>query len=160
MMLTKFSKDNRDPAQKGLMTWWGHNQWQVRNANRIRVTMVTQDTMINVEEVVRNQHIGVWTKWPPFCSWHFQMHILEWKSSYFDENVNTSLSVQIVAWCQIGDKPLPEPLATNISSYRASLGLIHWYLFNFRTQFNIQMCIKLYLSSWPFLYMLHSFEEK
>ena len=30
--------------------------------------------------------ISPYAKWPPFCSQHFQMHLHEWKSLYFDSN--------------------------------------------------------------------------
>ena len=63
-----------------------------------------------------------WTKWPPFRRRLFQMYFLEWKFLYFNSNFtkfvpkgaidNKPALVQVMAWRQTGDKPLPEPVLT------------------------------------------------
>ena len=63
-------------------------------------------------------------KWPPFRRRHFQTHFLEWK---FDNFAYISLKffpkgpinnipalVQIMAWRRVCDKPLSEPMLTQI----------------------------------------------
>ena len=53
------------------------------------------------------------------------MHLYEWKVLYFDSNFinicsksqidNKSALVQVMAWCQAGNKPLPEPMLTQFT---------------------------------------------
>ena len=66
-----------------------------------------------------------WRKWPPFHRWHLQMHFREWKYLYFVWNFNEVCSyspidnnqtlVKIMAWRQIGDKPLSESILTQFN---------------------------------------------
>ena len=66
--------------------------------------------------------ISPWTKWTPFRRRHFQMHFFNekvWISIGISLNfvpkrpiVNNPALFQIMAWHQIGDKPLSEPLLT------------------------------------------------
>ena len=61
-----------------------------------------------------------WQNGSHFRRWHFSMHFLKWHSynsnSNFTEicsqesNDNKPAVVQVMAWRQIGDKPLPEPM--------------------------------------------------
>ena len=73
-------------------------------------------------------HIEVEPKWPTFCRRHFQMHFLKWKCMNFDENArlkfvpmgpsgNIPALVQILAWRQLGDKPLSEPMMARLSTH-------------------------------------------
>ena len=73
------------------------------------------------------------TNLPPFSRRYFQMHFLEWKYVNFAWDLltlvpevrinNISALVQIMAWCQPGDKPLPEPMMLVFWRIYASLGL-------------------------------------
>ena len=74
--------------------------------------------------------LNVLTIWLTFPRWHFQMCIFEWKLLYFDPKkfvsedpidnelpFGSSNLVQVMAWCQTGAKPLPEPMLTNPLMY-------------------------------------------
>ena len=70
-----------------------------------------------------NQLISSWTKWPPFCRCHFQIHFYEWKVLYFDILIfvpkepidNDTELVKVMVWRRTGDKPLPEPMLTQLT---------------------------------------------
>ena len=52
-------------------------------------------------------HIEAEIKWQIYCRQNFQIYSLE-KISNFDYNVTSnSASVQVMAWCRTGTKPLP-----------------------------------------------------
>ena len=87
------------------------------------------DLVCLILEILRYlfQHMEAWTKWLPLWTWHFN-----WKIS-LNENVYilirflikfvpkgpivfTSPLVQVIAWHQISDKPLPESVAAKIGS--------------------------------------------
>ena len=86
-----------------------------------------------------------WTKCPPFSRWHFQMYFLEWKfciSSQIslksvpkDPIDDKSALVQVMAWCQRGNKPLPETMHTQFTKdclILMSLCLSHhWFIQEF-----------------------------
>ena len=75
-------------------------------------------------------HIETETKWP-LLSRHFQMHFLEWKWweflfkfhwNLFPEVFhNKPALVQVMAWCQTGEKPLPEPMMTQFAEAYVAL---------------------------------------
>ena len=49
--------------------------------------------------------------------WHFEIHLLEWPLPNFPEKglvANYSAMVQVMAWRRTGDKPLPDPVLTQI----------------------------------------------
>ena len=72
-------------------------------------------------------HIEAETKWPPFRRWHFHMHFLECKGMNFNsislkfvprgQINNTPALVQIMAWLQPGDNPLPEPMMFSLLTH-------------------------------------------
>ena len=49
--------------------------------------------------------------------WHFEIHLLEWRLPNFAEKglvANNSAMVQVMAWRRTDDKPLPDPVLTQI----------------------------------------------
>ena len=69
------------------------------------------------------------TKWLPCCRRHFQMLFLRWKYLIFNQNFivpegpidNKSGLVQVMAWRQAGDKPLPSTWIND--------DVVHWYIY-------------------------------
>ena len=71
-------------------------------------------------------HLPPWTKWPPFRRRCFEIHFLQRKLLCFYSNFteiclqvlinNNPAVVQIMAWLLTGDKPLSEPMLTQLTS--------------------------------------------
>ena len=76
-------------------------------------------------DIVTHLHIEAETKWPPFSRRLFQVHFL-------NENIwilikislkfvpkgpiyNNPALVQVMAWCQTGNKPLPDQILTQFT---------------------------------------------
>ena len=78
-------------------------------------------------QAILYQHIEAETKLLPFPKWHFQMDFLEWKCMNFYKNFtevcpkvpvnNIPELVQIMTWCQPGNKPLSEPMLVSLMTY-------------------------------------------
>ena len=65
-------------------------------------------------------------KLPPFCRWNLQMHFLKGSCIFIQISLNAALCgsmvnksalVQVMAWCQTGDKPLCESTMTQFNAW-------------------------------------------
>ena len=72
-----------------------------------------------------SKHIDAWTKWLPFCNNILKCIFLQWQILNFDQIsvksipkglvYNTSPSFKVNAWHWVGNRPLPQPMMTQIS---------------------------------------------